>query len=66
MANEPNKQNPQPPPQKKGGNENAAFVRFKRGTYKWLKDQTDEDNDSVPAVIRDIVEEKKRAAMKND
>lgn len=40
---------------------NKFHVRVKPGTAEWLWNQVNEDAPSVPAVIREIVEDKKRA-----
>ena len=36
-------------------------VRFRPGTIEWLEGQIDDDKDCVPAVVREIVEEKRKA-----
>ncbi len=49
-------------PKKKG-----VYIRFGFRTLDWLKGQVEpesENADSVPAVVRNIVEEKKQAAEK--
>ena len=41
---------------------NKFHVRVKPGTADWLRKQVSRDARSVPAVIREIVEEKRRAS----
>ena len=44
---------------------NNFHVRFRPGTAEWLRGQVNDGAPSVPAVVKDIVEEKRREAEKS-
>lgn len=45
---------------KKTAKRKGIFVRIKPGTLDWLRERVNDDEPSVPAVVREIIEEERR------